>query len=171
MRTLLECDKDIGIPKPKEFLFNTLDACIESAKQLGYDDEGYVVVDKNYNRIKVKSPLYVSLNHISQGVTTHANIVEIIQKNEQDEFLTYFPEFSDVFNNISNRIEQFTTRQTDALLTIQSTSFDSRKELAEVVTKTDCPACLFAIIDGKSANARDWLMSRPTSKILDYIGI
>ena len=170
-RTLQECEVDIGIPKPEVFSFNTLEDCIESAKQLGYNNEGYVIVDKYYNRIKVKSPLYVALNHISQGVTTHSNIVEIIQKNEQGEFLTYFPEFREVFENILLQIDMFSARQTAVLAEIQNTEYESRKELAEVVKKTECPPCLFALIDGKTASAHDWLMSRPISKILEHIGI
>jgi len=171
IRTLDECNMDIGIPMPREFAFRTLDECIENAKQLGYDDEGYVVVDRHFNRIKVKSPLYVALNHISQGVTTHGNIVEIIQKNEQGEFLTYFPELQEVFEDILTRIEAFSARQDEALSEILSMKYDSRKALAEVVTKKECPACLFAIVDGKADSARNWLLSRPVEKILGYIGV
>jgi hypothetical protein len=171
MRTLRECDVDIGILKPREFPLDSLGACIDSASKLGYDNEGYVVVDANYNRVKVKSPLYVALNHISQGVTTHGNIVEIIAKNEQGEFLTYFPEFTEVFTDIVNRIELFSAEQTEAFVQIKSTCFETRKALAEIVTKTQCPACLFALIDGKAPNARDWLLSRPSHKVLDYIGM
>ena len=171
IRTLHECEVDIGIPKPNEFIINTLEACIESVKKPGYNDEGYVVVDKDYNRIKVKSPLYVSLNHVAQGVTTHGNIIDIIKKNEQDEFLTYFPEFRDVFNRILACIESFSNRQSEVLLMIASIEFDSRKEFAEAVNKTQCPACIFAIIDGKAQSPRDWILSRPTDKIIEYIGI
>jgi len=171
MRTLHECEVDIGIPKPNEFILDTLEACIESAKKLGYDDEGFVVVDKDYNRIKVKSPLYVALNHVAQGVTTHGNIIDIIKKNEHDEFLTYFPEFRDVFNGILASIESFSNRQSEILSMIASIEFDSRKELAEVVKKTQCPACIFAIIDGKAQSPRDWLLSRPTDRVIEYIGI
>ena len=140
-------------------------------KKLGYDDEGFVVVDKDYNRIKVKSPLYVALNHISQGVTTHGNIIDIIKKNEQDEFLTYFPEFRDVFNGVLAGIASFSNRQSEVLSMIASIAFDSRKELAEVVKKTQCPACIFALIDGKVSSPRDWLLSRPTDRVIEYIGI
>ena len=169
--TLLECEMDIGITKPWNYSFNTMEACIESAKQLGYNYEGYVVVDQNFNRVKVKSPLYVALNHISQGVTTHGNIVEIIKKNEQDEFLAYFPEFREVFEDILTRIDSFIAKQTATLNEIQSLEFETRKALAEEVTKTDCPACLFSLIDKKEPNARQWLLSRPTIKVLGYLGI
>ena len=151
-QTLLESEIDIGIPKPKTFPLKSLNECIESAKQLGYDDEGYVIVDKHFNRIKVKSPLYVALNHLVQGVTTQENIVDIIKKNEQGEFLTYFPEFEKVFNDILHRIEAFSARQDLALSGLMAMSFDSRKALAEAVTKTDCPACLFALFDKKESN-------------------
>jgi len=171
MLTLRECDADIGISKPREYPLNSLEACIDSAGKLGYDDEGYVIVDAQYNRVKVKSPLYIALNHISQGVTTHGNIVEIIAKNEQGEFLTYFPEFKDVFNDILNRIETFSVRQTENLAEIRSAGYDTRKALAEAVTKTQCPASLFALIDGKAPSAREWLLSRPTRKVLEYIGM
>jgi len=115
--------------------------------------------------------VYVALNHISQGVTTHGNVLEIIKKNEQDEFLSYFPEFSEAFTDMQNRIDSFVTEQTDSLQDIKRTEYQSRKALAEVVTKTLCPACLFALIDGKAINAREWLLSRPTAKTLEYIGL
>ena len=169
--TLLECELDIGVAKPAVFPLRTLDECMESAKKLGYDDEGFVIVDRLYNRIKVKSPLYVALNHMVQGTTTHGNIVEIIQRNEQGEFLSYFPEFNDVFSKISQCISDFATRQDALFAELNTKHFDSRKSLAEVVTKTECPACLFALVDGKAADARSWLISRPADKILALIGL
>jgi T4 RnlA family RNA ligase len=168
---LQECELDIGVAKPKTFPFNGLDECIESAKQMGDDDEGYVVVDQDYNRLKIKSPRYVALNHLVQGVTTLGNIVEIIQKNEQEEFLAYFPEYRGAFSKIVDGIEEFSIRQADALERILSESYDSRKELAEAVIKEECPACLFVLIDGKEANVKDWLLSRPPAKILALIRI
>lgn len=167
--TMTEHEIDIGIQKPRVFTLGTLDECIMSAKNLGYNEEGYVVVDQCYNRIKIKSPHYVMLSHLIQGVTTHAKIVEIIQKNERDEFLTYFPEYRKVFDEISCRIDEFSEKQTNLLLAIQTAQYASRKELAATVTKTECPACLFALIDGKSANARNWLMARPPVKVLELI--
>ena len=111
-RTFVECDMDIGVRKPQEFALNTLEDCIDNAKRLNYDNEGYVIVDRFYNRVKVKSPLYVALSHLSQGVTTHSNVLEIIKQNEQDEFLAYFPEFQEVFTDVMDRIDEFAIEQT-----------------------------------------------------------
>jgi hypothetical protein len=169
--TLLECELDIGVAKPKSFPFQTLDECIESAKSLGDNDEGFVIVDQHYHRIKVKSPRYVALNHMVQGVTTLGNVVEIIQKNEQEEFLTYFPEYREVFGRILCGIEDFASRQAETFGRIGVAQYDSRKALADAVTKEECPACLFMWIDKKIDTAKDWLLSRPPAKLLSLIGI
>jgi vacuolar-type H+-ATPase subunit I/STV1 len=101
-------------------------------------------------------------------VTTRSNIVEIIQKNEQDEFLTYFPEFGEVFSDIQKHIDAFCERLEAALAEIRSAEYATRKDVAEAIMKKECPACLFSLIDGKEASARGWLMSRPAAKVLDY---
>jgi hypothetical protein len=169
-RTLLELDIDIGILKPKTYNLHTIEDCIESAKLLGDDSEGYVVVDKNFNRIKIKSPRYVMLAHLSDGVTTRGSIVEVIKKNEQDEILSYFPEYQNAFDEIQQGIEEFCSRQETDLAELGLKTYSTRKELAAFITKTNCPACLFSIVDGKAATPRDWLLSRPAHKVLEYIG-
>jgi hypothetical protein len=169
--TLLECGLDIGITKPRTFPMGTLEECIESAKQLDYNHEGYVIVDAQFNRMKVKSPRYVALNHMVQGVTTPSHIIEIIAHGEQDEFLSYFPEFGDVFGDMLRRINDFASAQEVALREILATPYGSREEMAAAVTQTNCPACLFALIDKKSVSAREWLLTRPTAKIPGLIGL
>jgi hypothetical protein len=167
--TLLETDIDIGVPKPRTFPIGTLEDCITNASSLGYDAEGYVVVDRDYNRVKVKSPLYVSLSHLVSGVTTRVRIVEIIRAGEQAEFLTYFPEYGGVFEEIRAGIDAFSERTDSQLAQLRAMQFDSRKDLAAFVTKTECPAVLFACFDGKVSTPKDWLLERPADKILELI--
>jgi len=170
-RTLAECDMDIGVKKPRMFSIKTLAECVESAQQLGDNEEGYVVLDKNFNRIKVKSPRYVELSHLSSGMTTWGRACEIVQKNEQEEFIAYFPEFKGVFDEISHRFDDFSARQDAAFAQVRSMAFDSRKALAEAVMKTECPPCLFALADRKAGCARDWLLLQPVRKALGYVGL
>ena len=144
---------------------------MESAKRLGYDSEGYIITDGFFNRVKVKSPLYVALSNMIQGAAGYGSIIEIIKKGEQDEFLIYFPEYSDVFNEMNRKINAFADRQDIIFDDIKSRPFESRKALAEVVTKTECPPCLFALFDKKAVDAKSWLMSRPSDKILQLIGV
>lgn len=62
----------IDVKRPKEFPLHSLIECIEAAKALnaGNDEvkqEGFVVVDDNWHRIKVKSPDYIYAHHLVQN--------------------------------------------------------------------------------------------------------
>lgn len=79
-----EFNIDIGIKKPKEYPLHSLDDCVKAAEALNIDasnvtDEGYVVVDAQWHRIKIKSPQYVYAHHmISEYTLTKKNVCEVI---------------------------------------------------------------------------------------------
>ena len=64
-----ECNVDIGIPKPMEYPLQSLEDCIKAAEELNdnvcekVEKEGFVVVDGNWNRVKIKSPDYLVKHH------------------------------------------------------------------------------------------------------------
>lgn len=71
-----EIDFDIGIEKPKEYFLKSLDDCLSAAYDLNKSDdglihdvkkEGFVVIDDNWNRIKIKSPDYLMLHRMSSN--------------------------------------------------------------------------------------------------------
>lgn len=76
---------DIGIVKPKEYALSSLEDCIEAAKQLNKGNEvvkeGFVVVDSNFNRIKIKSPSYIGVHHLVTGCITKRHFLEAISTN------------------------------------------------------------------------------------------
>lgn len=99
--TGIEIVTDIGIKKPKEYHLNSLEDCIASAKMMnenaGLDaliGEGYVVVDKNWRRIKVKSPDYLQAHYCNTYTNpTDRRLLSIIRNNDVEEICTYFPAF------------------------------------------------------------------------------
>lgn len=116
-----ESNDDIGIEKPKEFKLNSLEACKAFADAEGPDAidskvykehiefEGLVVNDANYNRVKIKSWKYVAMSHFICGISPY-DVVSIILKNETEEFLTYFPQYRDTFELLSQRLEALSKR-------------------------------------------------------------
>jgi hypothetical protein len=52
--------------------------------------EGYVVVDDNFNRVKVKTQ-HMAVHHL-KGKSAEHNILTIVKTNEIEEFATTFPE-------------------------------------------------------------------------------
>ena len=100
-----ELDIDIGIDKPKQYNLKTEQEVKMAANNLPFNEEGYVVVDRNWNRVKIKSPAYVNAHRlVNNRVINKEKILELIMANEQSEFLSYFPEYKKDFNRIETHL-------------------------------------------------------------------
>ena len=61
----------------------------------GTESEGYVVVDAQYNRVKIKAPHYVAIHRLRGEYFNKKRALEMILIGETSEVLTYFPEWTD----------------------------------------------------------------------------
>lgn len=70
--------------------------------------EGVVVKNnKTGDRVKVKNGLYVKCHHMrGNGVPTLTSFVKLVSSNEQDEFLTYFPEYSNLITPLVEKLKK-----------------------------------------------------------------
>lgn len=85
----------------------TLEEIVEICKTLKpLENEGFVVVDKYFNRQKIKSPQYVALSHMKTGMGLK-RILKIILNHESDEFLAYFPEFEKPFKAVKKQYDKY----------------------------------------------------------------
>ena len=100
-----EYDIDIGVEKPKTYPITTFEECLEAVTKLNVslDDithEGFVVVDKNYHRIKVKTFEYFDVHHkINNHILTQKRCLDYIL-NEPETVATLkatFPEYAHMF--------------------------------------------------------------------------
>jgi hypothetical protein len=83
----------LDIPLVKKFDLNAKDvgALLRTFEGMPWSEEGYVVVDGNFNRVKVKNPAYLAVHHL-KGKTAEHNILTIVKTNEIEEFASTFPE-------------------------------------------------------------------------------
>ena len=167
--TLKETDMDIGIEKPKEYSIATIEECIETAKKLDRYHEGFVVVDSRWRRIKLKSPIYVAIHHILNNISSEKRIIDLIISGEDAEVVAYFPEYKQMFDDMRQRIEHFITYNEQELKAVKEAQYSTQKEIAEYVTKTICPPCLFFVLNGKSKSVKDFIYSLPSHRIIDYL--
>lgn len=79
----------LGIQQPEEYSINSLDGCINAAKRLGTDkdgsviEEGFVVVDAYWNRVKVKNPAYFAIHRIATSRSlSKKHAVELLRSGE-----------------------------------------------------------------------------------------
>jgi hypothetical protein len=77
----------------KRFNLNVTDvgAIKRTFEGMPFTEEGYVVVDGNFNRIKIKNPAYVAVHHLKSKTSEHA-IMDVVKSNEIEEFAATFPE-------------------------------------------------------------------------------
>jgi hypothetical protein len=121
------CSRVKGVSLPKSFPMQSLKDVVDLARSLPQLDEGYVVVDAAFNRIKVKNPSYVAIAHLKESMLSSIRgLVAIALTNEGDEFLTYFPEYREKYEMI-----------TDEMLKIKEKLTNLYKETKDIVVQKD----------------------------------
>lgn len=90
---VLTLGEGLGLPVVKSYDLNAKNAgaLIKTFENMPWSDEGYVVVDANFNRVKIKNPAYVAVHHL-KGKSAEHNIITIVKSNEIEEFGATFPE-------------------------------------------------------------------------------
>ena len=91
----------LDIPLVKSFDINAKNVghLLKTFEGMPWYSEGYVVVDSNFNRVKVKNPAYCAVHHL-KGKTAEHNILTIIKTNEIEEFGATFPERKEELNRL-----------------------------------------------------------------------
>lgn len=135
--------------------------------------EGYVVVDANFNRIKVKHPGYVALHHMRGNGYGPRRVLEVILRGEAKETIAAFPEWSEDFGAISHALANL-IGETEADFQTLSKQHPlnpddikgSQKAFALPARDVRCSSALFAVRAGKSANIRSHICNMPIDSLL-----
>lgn len=130
--------------------------------------EGYVVVDACFNRVKVKHPGYVAIHHLKDGHSTR-RLVEIVQAGEVGEFLSYFPEWREEFEPIQTGLNSLEDELAERYEAIKNTA--SQKDFALEAVKTRCSGALFMLRAGKVQSIREHLNKLRPDDVLRILGI
>jgi hypothetical protein len=92
-----------GCNRVKSYPLKSIEDCIKAAEALNpLENEGFVVVDGDFNRIKIKSPAYVMLHHAKDSLSKK-RMCEVIRKGEYEEFkvaIDSLPELKKIFDEI-----------------------------------------------------------------------
>lgn len=98
---------------PKSFICSSIDEIKKVVDDMTNDDEnfeGFVLCDKNFNRIKLKSAIYTNLFFIrGEGVFSNKKILKLIMDEQDDDVIAYFPEYKEQFDRIRRGLSLFIT--------------------------------------------------------------
>lgn len=89
----------------KHYPIDSIEGCLAAAEALDpIANEGFVVVDAQWNRVKIKSPRYVILHHM-KGEATPRRAIELWQTGETSELLSHFPEMAGAIEPIQKELD------------------------------------------------------------------
>lgn len=171
----LICDSELkdSFLLPKRYGFRTLEECIESAHSLPYSEEGYVVLDKHFNRVKIKSLEYVNVHHLrGEGAMSEKRILDIIRQNEIAEYLIYFPEYKELFDEYKRKVNDLYKAYHLMWLSFSQLEFNSRKEIALFLQDAKDVydmGFIFKMLDGKIKESCDFFADMPLDKFVDIL--
>lgn len=170
MITLEEEELDIGVKKPKQYSLQSLEDCLNVARELPFIEEGYVVVDKYWHRVKIKSPAYLRAHAISNNkCVTPRRLITLLRAGDKDEFISYFPEYKKYFDELENNIQALVDEM-EKELSFAKTIQGDRKEFALNVKDLQFSDYLFMWkYKDNSMTPRQYLDSMFIGKLSDMI--
>lgn len=157
-----------GVPAVREFPLRDAEQIAASFAEMSpLAQEGYVVVDAAFRRIKVKHPGYVALHHAKDGLSQRA-FVEIARSGEVPEVIAAFPELRPQLDEAYARLAAVVADVELSFAKLRH--IETQKDFALKATKTRCPAALFSLRAGKVSAAADYFASIHIDQLMKILG-
>lgn len=157
----------VGIRAVRSFPLSSVDEIFASFEHISpVSQEGYVVVDELFNRIKIKHPGYVALHHAKDGMGPKA-FAEIARSGEVPEVIAAFPEFGELLQAARDKYMMFVGAVTADYERLKG--IEVQKDFALEALKTPYSACLFQMRKGK--DLREFSRSVPIDTLMAWAGM
>ena len=164
--------ESLRVPLVKRFDLNAnnVGVLLRTFENMIWHDEGYVVVDANFNRIKIKNPAYVAVHHL-KGKTAEHNIITIVKSNEIEEFASTFPERKDELFRLKENYDKLVNKLNEVWVELsarkpKNITKEEKKRYAaavfEVCGKHDLKqftGLYFGLVDGKVGSVEDFIVN------------
>ena len=158
----------VGILYPKIYSLSTLEDCLEYVKTMTKDEEGFVIRDKDFNRMKLKSPEYLLAFHMNNnGVITKRRVIKMMLNEQLDDFLAYCPEHKEAVDEVVTEIRNIATKMDEAWkLCADVAPKCDREVFACYVKKLPYQDYLWKKYDNLELRSIEYILSRPIAQIL-----
>lgn len=142
---------------PKTYSFSSPEEIVSFAHTLkGTEQEGFVVVDKDMQRVKIKGEKYVQLHLLRSNQTSSMKaLIKAVRHGEADELEAYFPEYREAIAAVKKTVAD-QVRQHEAALE-KLNSIEDQKEFALKLFEENLSAndLVFSVRAGKYASIAD----------------
>jgi hypothetical protein len=163
-----------GFRAVRSFPLQTLDDLLATFATMNpLAQEGYVVVDDAFNRIKVKHPGYVAIHHVrGEGGFSDRRMFRIALTGEGAEVESYYPETGPKLADYRARIGAVKARiDLDWTALVPLAQAGDRKAFAAEALKTTLPSAMFRFYDKKAANAAEIIAAMREDDVAALCGL
>ena len=176
--TLLEenpisCPLHYLLDTPKQYEFSGLHEIRKVCmNDLTSQEEGFIVVDSMFRRVKMKSLKYVEEHYVST-VQTLKSITNVVFQNEDSEYLTIFPEHTELINEIKKELVLMGDEIDKLFSTLKNSMIDqtNAKEfsiLVESLKRDFKKSHLYHLFNNRYKNGLDGWEFCPKSKMKGF---
>lgn len=169
-----EFAKRFNLTMPQFYYMNDEAGFRRLVEQMPEGHEGIVVRDGNGERVKIKTLLYFEMHKAkNNGIITLERIVDLIRANDHYEFLSYFPEYQSVFDDVEAQINATQKIIANVKRDVKSWKFQfsdaPRKLFAQVHNTMKYAPLYFAEYDGKLDSLLENLNTNKFIKLFNII--
>jgi len=160
----------VELPRYHLIALTSLAEVADLAAALPQMDEGYVVVDANFNRVKVKNPSYLALLHLKESSSSSVKaLVQLVLTNEGSEFLAYFPEFQEQYDRISAAVDSLKGRLQEVWEATKHIEVQKDFALAVMASKVPFTGVLFNLRKGAIKTVSEGLARTEPKHIVEAL--
>lgn len=161
------------IKKPKSYPLQTLEECIAAVEVMGCDEEGFVVCDDLFHRVKVKSPAYLYASHLrfNNSITTK-KVVKIIRDGALDDFVAYNADYKEKVDLVleAGRVLAATMEEVWTCYKDSTMLPANKREFFEMVRNSRYCDFYCKKYDNKfELTAAEWLNRQPVDTITEWL--
>lgn len=161
----------LGVLCPGVYPLGSAEACLEVAKGLGKDKEGFVVRDKYFNRVKIKGEAYLAAFKMrGNNMFTMKKVVEAMRGDYVDDFKACCPDWSDKIDEVVNEVVYCARRLDEVREVVLGQEYETQKDYAAEVKKLDKVYWGFLFQARKfDLKGKDYLDKMTVDKLVDYV--
>ena len=170
-----EAFENFGILFPKTYSLKTFEDCLAYVKTMNKNEEGFVVKDAAFHRIKIKSPEYLlAFRAKNNGVLSTKRIVKMIREESIDDLLAYCPEYKvrvdAVINKYKILIHSF-EEEYQRFIIMHPNKWDTldRKDFAALVSNSWAKDFLFKKRSNPELRAEDYIGGLSIARLISLL--
>lgn len=165
-------DMENLVPKVKSYPLNTLNQIIEFVgSRPGFENEGVVVRDSNFKRVKIKSPEYGLLNRMRDKLgKSRRSLMELVLLEKEDDAIPFLPEdavtsIQEIKEKVSAKIKYVDEKFAEYFAETNTYPYSDkvkRKTFAGFVTSREehLQDIFFKMYEGKCKSCKDFINSK-----------